>query len=736
MNVLDSLIAYVSPAAGLKRAHARKLMRSYAGAESNRLTNHKKPRNLAADQELLGPNGADAMRAWARSMVRDNAYAWNVVDTIVSNVVGDGITAQSIFETPEGEDLEEINDIRDCLFAWWSEVADINGELTFAEIQVLCQREIVEAGEVLVRIIKTPGKEYKGISRPIPLALELIEADRLALERDTYKASVNRDGRNSVVRGVELDDKGKPVAYWIYPQHPNSPYSIGNITPERVPASEVLHLFRKDRVGQTRGISWFAPVMSPMRDLGIYIDNELQSSAIASCFGVVVKSDTPIGSLLPADGETTDSNGNSLEYIEPGIVTRLRPGEDISVINPARPNSSAEPWINLMLRGTAAGTGTNYEAISKDFSNTSYSSSRSSKLEDRARNKRWQNYLVWHLCQPVWDAFCTAAALSGEDSFPTATELLEDRRKLTPVEWQLPEQEWVDPASEQSAASDSIAKYMSTYQDELGSRGRSYRSTFYQASKEKKLRMRLGLLTPEEMTSQMMAAQTGATGPQDEAVAAEESQGSGEWMGLSRLQWTRNRKALGDVLNGLTDGTMSPALAKAQLSMIGLSEKNIDAIIADTSDGVVDEPLPQDEVVERMARTNELNARIHREQMASVNRALVDTLEKVATKEPPKVELPAVNVYLPQMQAPDVNVTNEVQPTPVNVTNNVPVPSVSVENNVATPSVNVTNKVDTPSVAVNVEAAKTQRTKTTVVRDSDGDIKYTLTEPIGGPNAN
>jgi len=95
-----------------------------------------------------------------------------------------------------------------------------------------------------------------------------------------------------------------------------------------------------------------------------------------------------------------------------------------------------------------------------------------------------------------------------------------------------------------------------------------------------------------------------------------------------------------------------------------------------------------------------------------------------------------VNVYLPQMQAPDVNVTNEVQPTPVNVTNNVPVPSVSVENNVATPSVNVTNKVDTPSVAVNVEAAKTQRTKTTVVRDSDGDIKYTLTEPIGGPNAN
>lgn len=66
-------------------------------------------------------------------------------------------------------------------------------------------------------------------------------------------------------------------------------------------------------------------------------------------------------------------------------------------------------------------------------------------------------------------------------------------------------------------------------------------------------------------------------------------------MGLSRLQWQRNRKALTDVLNGLSDGSMSVALAKAQLSMIGLSEKNIDAIVADASDGTVDQPLPTEE---------------------------------------------------------------------------------------------------------------------------------------------
>ena len=599
MNLLDKIVGYFSPHAGLERAQARQLLnRSYQGAEANRLTNHKKPRNQSADQEMMGPYGADALRAWGRALVRDNAYAWNVVDTIVSNVVGDGITAQSTYETPDGEDVEDVNDIRDKTFAEWCEVADINGELTFAEIQILAKREMVEAGEVLIRKISTPNKTYKGITRPVPFALELIEADRISMERDTFATRINKENGNRVIRGIELDDKGKPVAYWIYPEHPNSPYTVQNQVPERINASEIIHLYRKDRVGQTRGVTWFAPVMSWMRDLGVYVDNEIQASAVASCFGVAIKSDMPIGSLMPPNGEdTTDTSGNSLEYLEPAMVVRLRPGESVESINPGRPNSASEPWINLMIRGICAGTGTNYEAIAKDFSKTSYSSSRSSKLEDRPRYKRGQNFIVHHLCLPVWDEFCNAAARAGLESFPTSSELLEDRRKVAPVEWQLPEQEWVDPMSEQQAAELSLKSFTDTAQNVLGARGLSYRAVYYQAAKERKLRLKLGLLTPEEQTTQMMAAQTGAAGPADEAadIAIEAEGGTGEWMGLSRLQWNRNRKALMDVLNGLADGSMSKPLAEAQLAMIGLAQKNIDAIIADASDGVVDNPLPAEE---------------------------------------------------------------------------------------------------------------------------------------------
>ncbi|WP_371070015.1 phage portal protein, partial [Salmonella enterica] len=118
---------------------------------------------------------------------------------------------------------EDVNEIRDKRWAEWCEVCDVNGRMNFAEIQQLIQREMVEAGEVIIHLVNTPSLKYRGIYRPIPLAIEVIEADRIATEKDTYKIH-SKDG-NKIIRGVELDDLGKPLAYWIYPEHPNGPYA-------------------------------------------------------------------------------------------------------------------------------------------------------------------------------------------------------------------------------------------------------------------------------------------------------------------------------------------------------------------------------------------------------------------------------------------------------------------------------------------------------------------------------
>ena len=584
-SLIDSLVSAVNPLAGVRRMQARRLMRSYQGAEPSRVSSsNRKPKNNPADMELMGPYGADTARAEARRLVRDNAYAWGVVDTIVSSVIGGGIQAQSTYETPEGDDVEDVNDKRDKAWSDWSEVADINGRLTLEEIQIIALREMVEAGEVLVRIVNLPSTEYRGITRPIPLALEVIEADRLATDRDTYTLGIDRGDGTRIIRGIKVDEFGKPLSYLIYDDHPNQPYAVSR-TPKEIPAREILHLFRQDRVGQTRGVTWFAPALASVRDLGTYLDNELQASAIASCFTAAIKTETPIGSLSDPDGGTgQDKAGNRERYLEPGLIFDLNVGESVDIINPTRPNNSAGEWTKVILRGIAVGTGLSYEVVARDYSQTSYSSSRTSQLEDRRRFRIIQKYMIRHLLQPVWDEFCTAAAISEVDGFPSSADLLEDRRRFAPVEWQTPEWEWVDPQNEQSASEMAINSFSDTYANVLGSRGLSYRAVFYQRAKENRLLAKLGLKTPEQTQLDISAAQTQGAATQDPQSAI----GSGEMMGLSTLQFNRNRKAIAKTLEELATGAISEAAARVYLSSIGMSADNVQALIDDAKDGSVD----------------------------------------------------------------------------------------------------------------------------------------------------
>ena len=595
-STIDRLVGILSPGAAVRRTQQRTtLERMYAGAEANRLTNQKKPRNQAADSELLGPFGADSLRAWARALVRDNAYAWGVVDTIVSSVIGCGITAQSQVETPEGTDIEDVNERRDAIWQEWSEVCDVNGRMTFSEMQQLAQREICEAGEVLIHLVNTPAKKYRGIYRPVPFAIELVEADRLATEKDTYKFRSTM-GDNKIVRGVELDDLGKPVAYWIYPEHPNGPYVTRSTTPERYDAKDILHLYRIDRIGQSRGVSWFAPVMSWLRDLGVYVDNEIQASAVAACFGVAVTTTGKAGTgLMPStDSESSDTNGNQFEYLEPAMVVRLNPGESVESINPGRPNSASEPWINLMLRGIAVGTGLSYEIVARDYSKTNYSSSRTSQLEDRRRFRRWQKYIVGHMCQPIWDRFNDQAATAGVDQFASMTEILDERKKATAVEWQTPAWEWVDPQSEQTASDQALVSFQSTYQYELGQRGKNWRNVFYQRAKEEKLKTTLGLMTKEtsdmnlaaaEAEKELSLANATGTGGTAQSVASE---------ALNGAQVT----SLVEVITQVSMGAIPKDTAKAILSSAfpTFGEDKINSIIDPvqpgtvTADGVVVDP--------------------------------------------------------------------------------------------------------------------------------------------------
>lgn len=483
-EMIDSVVGLFSPT----KAAERQVKRRYDAARKDRTTSNWRPSNRSADLEMLAD--ADTIRARARDLVRNNAYAKGIIRAKVRNVVGCGIRPQATVTQRNGKPKERFNVAAEQLFDRWQRKCDITGRLSFYEMQRLIAAEVTEAGECLVNFVRSNDR-----SRPIPLALELIEADRLA--SDEFLAGyANPNNGNEVRRGVEIDrNTGEPVAYWIYQDHPNDVITR-SFRPVRYSAGTVLHLFKQERIGQTRGVSDFAPVIRWLKDLHYYVENELISSAIASCFSVAVKSvggGADGGLLDTIDDDNTDADANQFEYLQPGQVARLFPDEDISVINPSRQNASANEWINLMLRSMGVGVGLSYERLVRDYSQTNYSSNRASDLEDRREFRIEQDWLINHLCWPVWVRFMASAVDSGAAGFPTPAQFVANYDEWMSVKWQPPGWEWVDPVKEQKASADGINNNLTTLADELGKRGRDWREVLAQRAAEEEYKRQLGL---------------------------------------------------------------------------------------------------------------------------------------------------------------------------------------------------------------------------------------------------
>jgi lambda family phage portal protein len=494
---LDRLVAWFAPAAAARRSHARRVYergrtteRGYDSAKIDRLNSNWRTDNRSADLEML--SDANRIRARARDLVRNNAYARGIINALVRNVVGCGIVPQARVMDSSGESMEELNDELDTLFDRWARVADAAGRLTFWEIQRLAYREVIEAGECLIHFTTLEDER----ARPVSIALELIDADRLAEDFLSMRSAAPETG-NEIRRGIEVDSLGRPVAYWLYPSHPND-LSSGWIAPIRRPASEFLHLYKLDRIGQTRGVSLFAPLVTWLKNLHYYVDNELQASAVSSCFtaAITTMGGPADGGLLAADESSdSDDDANRFENLQPGMVARLMPGEDIKMVDPSRPNSQADAWINLMLRSLAVGAGLSYERMARDYTQTNYSSARCSDLEDRKEFKADQDWLAYHLIGPVWQRFIEAAVLEGRLSLD-AEQLIAEYDRYTHHICQPPGWEWVDPVKEAQSSELALKNNLTTLADELGQRGRDLMDTLRQRKREMDLLDDLGL-TPE-----------------------------------------------------------------------------------------------------------------------------------------------------------------------------------------------------------------------------------------------
>jgi lambda family phage portal protein len=474
VNWLDRTIGFIDPVKAAKRAEARariaRLDQTKALYDAATLSRRTQGwRAIGTDANYETRIGTVRLRDAARDMVRNNAFAARAKGTLAHNIVGAGIVPRVTNAGTEKRTADLTALVKDHLES--SEI-DIERRQNLYGIQNLAMQCIVESGEVLIR--KRPRRIQNRFD--LPFQLQVLEPDYL----DTFTDGELANG-NFCVQGVEFNSIGERVAYYLYDRHPGGWTGLGNLRGIRVPASVVAHVYRVDRPGQVRGVSWFAPVMMRMRDFADYTDAQLMRQKIAACFAAFI---TTVEGFVPTapEGLEKSPTGLAIEQFEPGMINRLREGESISFATPPL-TTDFGGYSTVTLREIAAGLNITYEALTGDLTNVNYSSGRMGWLEYQRSIDTWRwNMLMPMMMDPleIWTRDAVAVMTGSEQPFN--------------IEWTPPRREMIDPSTEIEASGRSIRLGLTSRSEEIRRNGYDPLQTYQELAADAAMADKLGLV--------------------------------------------------------------------------------------------------------------------------------------------------------------------------------------------------------------------------------------------------
>lgn len=474
LNIIDKTIEFFAPETALRRDTARKILdvqRGYEAAQPSRL---RKVKTDPGSGDAIVERAGESLRLQARYMDENHDLARGVLNVLVNNVIGRGITVEPQVrkvdsKSVSGELAKDINDQLSELWEEWIRFPEVTWEHHWNHMLRLLARCWFRDGEVLLKHIQGTSKNINH-GTLVPYSLELIEADYLPFDLN--------DPKKRIIHGVEKDVWRKPRAYYLHKEHPGDSHAL--ITRKdtvRFVADRVIHLKITDRIGQTRGVSIFSSVLTRMEDVKDYELSERMAAKVAASICAYIRKnvDTPTTANL-------DSNGNRLMKMQPGMIfDNLLPGEEVGMIDSNRPNNMLEQFRNSQLRAVAAGTCTSFSSIAKDYNGT-YSAQRQELVEQSVHYAVLRDYFIERCVRPIWERFVEMAILSGQLDIPENTI---NKRTLKKASFQGPTMPWIDPKKEGEAEMIAVGAGFKTRAQVIRERGGNPQDVFEQIKQEK-----------------------------------------------------------------------------------------------------------------------------------------------------------------------------------------------------------------------------------------------------------
>jgi len=418
-----------------------------------------------ADEEIK--YSLKILQGRSRNLAMNNDYAKKYIKMCVANIVGpNGVVFQNKSRNERGTlDIPANLRIEEHFLEWGKKGScTADGKLSWIDIQRLIIETVAKDGEVFINLVRNQEINKYGLS------LQLIESEYI----DTQ---YNKDLENNkkIRLGIEFDKWNKPQAYYITKKANTMQYV-------RIPAENIIHLYICERPNQSRGVPWMHTAMTRLHRLGGYEEAALMKARIAACEALFItqSEESAFGSSVENEDKIID--------LEPGLIQKLAPGQNIVDWNPQYPTGEFDPFMKRLLKGIASGLNISYNSLASDLESVSYSSIRSGSIEERDSWRILQNWFTINFCQIIFEKWLESALILNAIGLPFSKF-----KKFNAPRWYVRGWQWVDPLKDAKANIDSIDSGLKTRSQVIAEQGYDVEDVFEELQHEKELAEQYGL---------------------------------------------------------------------------------------------------------------------------------------------------------------------------------------------------------------------------------------------------
>jgi lambda family phage portal protein len=443
----------------------------YDAGESNRVRKDLGwGRSTPRDEEsfIAGDGTRELIRLKANDLRRNNPIVAGACDRLQTFVVGAGIVPQARTSS------DDWNKSAEQFYREWEKVCDYRQRVRLHDLR-----------NQAVGLRPTHGGLY----------LQLMDNGQInPIECERIRDPQEPADRAGYTDGVKLAGAGVIAGYMVHSRDRNGTFSEKH--PEvMVPRANMIPVINPAwRPDQVREIPLLASIVNALKDLGEMNDYTLWSAKWqAQNVGALKKQGGPGANAGPRGSSTASTVGQRQTFkTEWGMFYELFPNEDVVNLSSNIPNVQHIPYMQWQLALASQALGVPYEFFTLDFSKCDYSRMKGVLLFVNHALRPWRRWLAENMDQRLWN-WRIAKAIKDGDLAPAPTEVRNGVRvsEWYKVDWQPPEELWIDRQESNQADTLEYQAGLTTHAAMAGRRGLDSEDTLRAKAREMKLVMRI-----------------------------------------------------------------------------------------------------------------------------------------------------------------------------------------------------------------------------------------------------